>query len=395
MANLSATGLTIRSQADILAQVEADQRAQISNSLDQSTSSPLGQFNRIGARALRILEEALASVWLAIDPDSAAGVALDRISALTGTYRRPATLSSVLVSISVEAGTYAAGTLIAHPAGRPDDRFANVESITVASTSTVGVLFRALEPGPVQAASSSLVIAGPVSGWLSIVSHPDATVGRATETEVELRIRREREVTNPGSASVGGVSAAVSRLAGEGVTPVESVTVIENASEATVDSIPPHSIEVIAFGPQSPSSADDEAVARRILAAKSAGIGTFGNTPVDLLDSEGQPIQIQFTRPTVEDLTVVINVAVREGVFQGDQDVVDVVATRAQETFVPGLDAAGSQIAAWVHEIPGVLRVTSITINGGASFAVFAIGTRQIARIDSSAITVNSTEATP
>ena len=96
MADLDSTGLTTATQAEILASIEADERAEISEALDLSTSSPLGQLNRIVSRAVALSEESLAAVYNAIDPDSASGDALFRLRALTGTIREPAQAAEVL-----------------------------------------------------------------------------------------------------------------------------------------------------------------------------------------------------------------------------------------------------------------------------------------------------------
>lgn len=397
MAELTDAGLDTSTQAEILAAIEADQRAEISSRLDLSTASPWGQLNRILARAHRLLEEGLAALYMAMDPDSATGDALDRLSAITGTYRRAATKSTVTVTINVDPGTYAAGTLAAHVTGRPADRFVNAEDVTNAggTAADVAVVFEAERPGPVQAPADSLTIAGAVSGWNSIVTHPDADVGSDAESDADLRLRRAREVANPGSTSTSGIAADISALAGAGITAVESVTIIENDTDATVDGIPPHSIEAIVYGPDSPTAADNLAVAKQIFESKAGGIGTYGNTSVNVTDSEGQVHSIKFTRPTTVDLTVVIAVDVQPSAYEGDTVLKEEIAKRAAEVYVPGYDAAGSQIAAWAHGVGGVLRVTSVTINGGAPFGTVAIDTRTKARIQTANITVNATPATP
>jgi uncharacterized phage protein gp47/JayE len=115
-AALTPAGLTIDTQAEILAAIEQDQRDEISDSLDQSTSSVLGQVNRLVSRAHRLTQEALAAIYLAADPDSATGAALLALCAITGTEREPATASRCRVTVDLDAGAYAAGALVIAPA---------------------------------------------------------------------------------------------------------------------------------------------------------------------------------------------------------------------------------------------------------------------------------------
>lgn len=389
---LDSNGLAIDTQAEIKADIETRQRANISDRLDVSTTSPHGQHNAVVSRALRLVQETLLACYMAMDPDSAAGDALDRLCAITGTTREAATATRTSVVVNVDPGTYAAGALVAQVTGRPGDRFENVEAVVNSggSAANVTVLFDAQETGPVSCPQNTLTIAGPVAGWNSIVSNAEGAAGSEIESDAELRLRREQEVTNPGSTSTSGIAADISR----NVPEVQTVTVIENDTDVTVDSIPLKSLEAIVFGPDSPTTADNTAVAEQIFTSKTAGIGTYGNTSITVTDSEGQNHVIRFTRPATQDLAVTIDVDT--GVdYAGDTALAEAIAAAADLEFVPGLDAAGSQIAAWAHAVAGVLRVTDVTIDAGSSFGVEAIDSRTVARIQSGNVTVTSTSATP
>ena len=396
---LTATGLTTDTQAETLAALETDERSGIDNALDLSAASPLGQLNRIYARALTQLNEALAAVYLSMDPDSATGDALDRLCAITGTYRRAATKSQVSVTVTI-AGltTFVAGDLIAHVTGRPTDRFISIEGVSNAdpSPANFAVVFEAETAGPVAAPADELTISVPASGWDAIVSHPDATLGLAVETHAELRARRASETAAPGSASVDGIAADISALASAGTTAVESVTVYENVSDATVDSIPPHAFEAIVYGPASPSTADNDAIAEAIFTSKAAGINTYGNTSRTVTDASGISHTINFTRPTAVPVTVTTLAVDTDTDYAGDTALRDTVEARALEDLAPGRDLHPSMVAAWALEVAGVLRVTSVALDSGTAWTgAVSITTRQIATVDSGDVTVSSTPATP
>lgn len=393
MAELTSTGFVIKTLTEIKADLESRQRANISTTLDVSPSSPHGQHNAVVARALRLVEESMLALYQAIDPDSASGDALDRVCAITGTIREAATATRSTVVVNVDPGTYAIGALVAAVDGRPGDTFANVEAVTNSggAAANVSALFDAQATGPIACPSNTLVISGALSGWNSVVSNTEGDLGSNVETDGALRVRRAQEVANPGSTSTSGVAADILREC----PTVDTVTVIENDTDATVDGIPPHSLEAIVFGPLAPSAAEDLAVATQILESKAGGIYTHGTTSVDVTDAEGQVHAIRFTRPAIEDLVIVIACSVDLSTYAGDTALKTAIATAAAIAYVPGLDGAGSQIAAWAHTVPGVLRVTGVTINGGSAFGVEAIDSRSVARIQSANITVTSTGATP
>lgn len=380
---LTSTGLSIDTQTEIREALEADQRSEISDRLDLSTSSPLGQLNRILSRHLRLVQETALAIYQSIDPDSASGDALDRVAAITGTLRGAATATRVTVVVNVDPGTYAIGTLVANVIGRPGDTFENIEAAVNggASAADVSVTFEAQTTGKVSCPSNTLEISGPVSGWNAVTSNEEGALGNETQTDAELRISRAQEIANPGSASVPGVEADLL-----GVDGVESATVYEtDVGEITC----------VVYGPASPTSADNEAVAEQIFTSKAAGIATDGGTSVDIVDSQGNTHTIKFTRPSVSDLTITIDLDYEASTYAGDTALKEAIAAAADAAFVPGLDAAGSMIAAWAHGVDGVLRVTDVTIDAGGSFGTRAVTTAELARIQTSNITVTSTEATP
>lgn len=385
MADLDSTGLSTSTQAEILAAIEADERAEIADGLDLSTSSPLGQLNRIVARAIALQEEALAAVYAAIDPDTAAGDSLFRLGALTGTVREPATACEAVITTTFTAGTYAAGALVFYPAGRPEHRFANVLEI-VAAGGAEPVLYRAEETGTASNTSAGSLVMIPVAGWVSLDALVSLSLGTDIETEAAFRVRRASEVESPGSSSASGIVADLTREIAE----IVSCYVVENDTDATVDSIPAHAIEVVVFG-----GIDDAAVAAQILASKAAGIGTYGTTTETVYDDEGQAHAISFTRPAEVAITpITLTVATSATDYAGDAALAAHIAERALAVFVPGLNAAWSQFVTWAMEVDGVLRVSAVNLGAGA-FTDVAITSRQIATVDVADITITSAEATP
>ena len=384
----TSSGLTISTQAETLAAIEADQRAEISAELDLSTSSPEGQINRISARRLRVVEEALEALYAGLDPETATGDALLRICAITGTYRRAATKTRVIVTCGFGSGplTFPIGSLIAYPSGRPADRFSNVEEIVVGAAGLYIVTFEAEIAGPIVVAADQLVIGSPVAGWAYIDGHPDGVTGSAIETEAALRLRRKSDVSAPGSSSVPGIAADLSALSG-----VISAYVVENDGDTIVLGQPPHSIECVVYGPLAPTSTENDAVAAAILASKAAGIGTYGTTSRTIYDAEGRAHTIRFTRPTIIPVLPSITLVRSADGYAGDDAV---KAAIAAISFSPGVDCSWDLVVAAARTVPGVLRVSSVNLGLGA-FVDVTISLRQIASIDSGDVSVTSSIGTP
>lgn len=143
--------------------------------------------------------------------------------------------------------------------------------------------------GPVQAPAGTLtVIETPVSGLDTVLNLEDAVVGRAVESDLELRQRRDESLQVAGAATVEAITSRLRNLQG-----VQSVLVIENDTDVTDgDGRPPHSFEAIVLG------GEDADIAEEIWESKAAGIATYGDETETITDSMGIPHDIKFSRPT-------------------------------------------------------------------------------------------------
>jgi len=102
--------------------------------------------------------------------------------------------------VNVDAGTYPAGSLIAHVNGEPDDRFINTVAVvaTSAGENVDGVLFRSESGLTVEAPNNQLTqIAEAVSGWNSITNSPPGGGGAATTQWEEWTNPETGQITEP------------------------------------------------------------------------------------------------------------------------------------------------------------------------------------------------------
>lgn len=125
-----------------------------------------------------------------------------------------------------------------------------------------------------------------IFGWDSILNLIPGAGSRDVESDIELRARHANAPRVGGSATVKAIR---SRLLQE-VAGVSAVNVFENRSHLFDDAMPPHSFETIVQG------GADQAVAQNIWENKPAGIETFGNVSLIVIDENGDGQEISFSR---------------------------------------------------------------------------------------------------
>ena len=133
---------------------------------------------------------------------------------------------------------------------------------------------------------SATIIQTPISGWISINNLTAGLTGRDLETDIELRARRIKSIKFSGSGTVEAMRARLLNITG-----VTSVKILENVTEVTdVNGLPPKSFEALVLG------GVDLSIAKMIWLVKPAGINTYGNTEITVLDSEGKNQVVYFSR---------------------------------------------------------------------------------------------------
>jgi uncharacterized phage protein gp47/JayE len=386
---VTASGFSRPTVQELIALVDADLRADLSASLDLSTDSIIGQLVGIFCQQLGIAWEATEDTYHGFDPDRAEDDALVSLAKITGTNKRGASKSTVPVRVTLAAGvTLEAGTHFAHVEGKEDVRFTVVEDFTApgpADPDDYFLTFESENAGPVQAPSGTLtVIATPVVGWSGVTNTEDATAGRLSDSNQELRVRREQALARAGSSTAQAIRADV--LA---VTNVTSVQVFENYTDTTdVDGLPPHSFEVVLWDD---AGANDDAVAQAIWDTKAAGIRPFGQTGDQgtATDANGDPHTVPFSRAAQVSMYIEFDLTPRAG-YVGDADFKLAVAQALNAEFGTGDDVGFYDILDAAHGLGAkVLAVRFGTAASPTDDVDTVITTRQIARFDTGRIAIN------
>lgn len=178
-------------------------------------------------------------------------------------------------------------------------------SITVTSNLTLESVvntgtFSADVTGPVSLPIGALnEIETPVAGWLSVNNRAAGTVGRDIESDTDLRVRRTASTRLRAVSTVDGILSQLLQT-----EDVLDARVIENTGTVTdADGVPPQHIWCIVEGGMNADIVD--VIFRR----KAGGIGTFGDvTDVAFSSVTGEPYLINFGRPTVTPVYIVVNI---------------------------------------------------------------------------------------
>lgn len=168
------------------------------------------------------------------------------------------------------------------------------EELSITEVSSRGVA-RTDTVGEIAVNAGTVTIIPTVTGLTSSTNVAEFSLGRLNETDDQLRARHAISTAVLGSSSPDSIESRI-RETVEGVTSAEffeNITMTTNAR-----GLPPKSFEMVVVG------GTDIEVAEAIYAIKPAGIETYGNTTVIILDSDGDTQAVNFTRPTPIDVYV-------------------------------------------------------------------------------------------
>lgn len=399
---LTAQGLTIETLDEILTNLATQQKADIDTDLDTSAESELGKLNGVFASTLREVQEVLAAVHAARDPNNATFAALDGVSSITGTQREPATKGTVTLSVNLNAGVTLPAGSVAQVSGQPTNRWVTKVAVinTGGSPATVPVEAEAENTGVINAGSGTItVIATPVAGWNSVTNSDPATPGTEIELDSDLRVRREEELQSAGTSPLDAIRIDLLDVT-YGTESVNEVRMYQNLSDTTdADGLKPHSVEAIvdATDHASPVAGMNTAIATQLFKSKAGGIETNGNITVNVIDSQGQTQPTKFRRPTDKNVYVSLTIVTDPNTYDSSGShaaLKSAIVLEGQSLFGIGDEVDRFQLLCAALHFTGVKKITAFTLGFTAAptgTADLAIGKRERARFATSRIVVTAT----
>lgn len=453
---LTPTGFVPKTLTVVRADLDAAMRAALGQSLILGDRTTLGIINGIMAERYAEVWALAQAVYNSQDPNAAVGLALDNLSALTGTLRPVPQYSIVTLTFTGTPGSIAPINTIVATASTSVP-FQSTENVTLVSlpawvpstaylvgarVTNAGHCFQcgvagvsAGSVGPHQPVAPTPIVygtnitdGGVTWHWMGAGTAVADVIARSQDTGKKAASLGDLTViTTPASGVTGAVNvldATLGRdlgsdqelrllreaeLSGDGVSTadairasllkvsgVEAVTLFHNDTDTTdSNGLPPHSVEALVLG------GADQDIADTLFAEVAAGIATysFAGTFTPVTDSQGVSHNVYFTRPSSVQISVKITLTYDVTSYPSDGDAeVQLAIAKFGQTFSTGRDVTVSGCAAQGFQVDGVLDVTDCRISTSypaTGTTTITITARQLASFDISRIDVISSPATP
>lgn len=403
---INSEGFLLKRLADILEDLETqlelitDPDTGETLQIDFDEDDPWIQSINVLAANNALTWEALQLVYTQFDPSQAVGAALSGLVQLNALTRRFGTPSTIAIEIT---GT--TGTVI--PAGQQiSDAQQNVVyetdvDINIGVTGTEQSTASSIENGAfVTLAGTVDTILTPVAGWDTVTNTADSELGNATETDEELRARRNLSTESPSQSPVEALYGNLRQL--EGVTFAR--VYVNNTLAVDTRGIPAKTIGAVVVG------GDDTEIANTLFLRSPVGIDYFGTDSLVLTDVQGENYTIRWIRPTDVPVLIEIDLTVTDtntwpsdGADQIEAAIIAYAAGGAPALgiddgfedlgFVPGENVTQSRLYTPVNSIPGhkVDRLELAEVPGPVGTADVVVDFDEVAAFDSANITVNVT----
>lgn len=295
MAEVTSSGVTLTTTQEYLTALKSKYLG-IDSAWDLDSSTPDGMALQIWSETLANLDELVTAVYNTLDPNSAVGLQLDRIGAISNIPRAVATYSTCTAAFKGNTGaTVPGGTTIRDTL--TDTLWATDGAIKLDSsgTGTVGVTCTTSGAQPANVGELSAIYGSVPAGVTSVTNPVAASVGDAQEGDPDYRFRRNVAVATRSSNVIDALYSAVYLVTG-----VKQVRIYENTRTVTDgNGLMPKSIMLIVDG-----GADAE-ILKAFASVKSPGCGDNSDR-TDLTayrvtgltaTPAGNPITLSFYRP--------------------------------------------------------------------------------------------------
>lgn len=339
--------------------------------MDTSTPRVAGRIISIQSAIHDNLNAKAEYILNSFSPFTAIGAQLSNLAPLMNKRRLPRIYSQVTLQFNADlnGANIPDGTIVSSSLDRTK-KFATTQQLIIAPNGFGLVLAEAIEASNYKPAAGTItVLESGVYGVVSVTNPNDGTMGRARETDAQLRFRM-LQTSSAASGTPEGIYTAVSQV--DGVT---YASVLENFTDTTnTAGMPPHSIMPVVDG------GDDAEVALAILETRAAGIDFTTSTDIPGASWEsvtvtnpanGQPVMVWFARPSNITATIAINISTDANFpTDGQQRIKDEVVNFVNQWPI-GKVLYASRLYTPVNLVPGV-DINTVTINGTDRVALTA-----------------------
>lgn len=331
--------------------------------MDTSTPRVAGRIISIQSAIHDNLNAKAEYILNSFSPFTAIGAQLSNLAPLMNKRRLPRIFSQVTLQFNADlnGANVPDGTIVSSSLDRTK-KFATTQPLTIAPNGFGVVLAEAIEASDYKPAAGTItVIESGVYGVVSVTNPNDGTLGRARETDAQLRFRM-LQTSSAASGTPEGIYTAVSQV--DGVT---YASVLENFTDTTnTDGMPPHSIMPVVDG------GDDNEVALAILETRAAGIdfttsadisGASWESVTVTNPANGQPVMVWFARPSNTTATIEINISTDSNFPTDGQQLIKNEVVNFVNDWPIGKVLYASRLYTPINLVAGV-DINSVTING-------------------------------
>jgi uncharacterized phage protein gp47/JayE len=294
---IGANGLTVKTAAEITAELQTGLRGIYGADINVDQNSPDGQVIGIITQEAVDIRELAVQINAGFDPDQAVGRTLDERVVINNIERNGGTYTIQPVSITVDRTVTLQGldAAFADPNGvgytvqdNAGTQFILVDTITL-TAGTTSLNFRARTIGQVEVVTGTITNPGTIVQGVTAINNPSAalTVGQNQESDGQLRVRRQRSVALSSTGYLNGLLGNI--LSIEGVTDAVLYENVTNADDS--NAIPAHGIWLIVEG-----GANTE-IGNLIYSKKSYGANMKGAIDVNIITQSGVLFVAKFDRP--------------------------------------------------------------------------------------------------
>lgn len=382
-------GYALEPYAVVKQAIKERMRALLGADVLLADNTDLGRLAALLAERIYSQDQKLEAIATLLDPEQAQGAFLDGLCSLLGVTRADATYSSVVLTLTGDAGAYAASGTIS--VDNVDGvAFVSSADVTLDSSGDGTVTAIAATSGAIEALAGTLTDGTDLpAGFDTVTNELDADVGAPADTDAILRERRRARLGAAARSTVDALYAAL--FDPVQVTGLTDARIIQNLGDVDDDDgRPPHSLEVATIGG---NAAQVAAVVWRHSPLGVARVSTCFRYAIDITDSQGEvhSVVAGYARPVA--FAVAISLTTRSG-WSRTNGAAQVKA--AIVAYFAGL-GIGDEIndltikTAIKAAVPGVDAITALTFTrpgGSAQSGDVALGTVEYARTATSSVTV-------
>lgn len=295
LSSLSSAGFTYSDYPTTLEYVKNIFRTIYGSDIYLEADSQDGQLCAAFATAMYDNNQTFAAVIQTLSPTYAQGAQLSNEVLINGISRKPATASTVSLTLTGDVGTY----IINASAKDSNGNIWDIASGTIGGSGILILDATCRTTGAIAATPNTITIINtPILGWNTVTNPLAATTGQDEESDYDLRQRQKVSTSLPAQSTISGLYAGLKSLLDVG-----RVKVYENPT-GTTDSngLPPHSVSATVEG------GIGQLIANEIALRKTIGCATYGSSTYTVTDSEGVSISINYNPLTFVNVGMSISI---------------------------------------------------------------------------------------